>query len=152
MDENSSAANKSDYLWRHQYKNKKQDTNSYIDTTTCFEILFRSHSNVSNNENIMMTTQVKQLDTNSFFVPKQNTSEENFVGSKYLLVPPGGGAPPVVNAHMPTGNAHHGLHHQYSLPNHGIGYHRGSIAERSSSIITEHSGTSETPPITGGKA
>ena len=88
MDENSSAAKKSDYLWRHQYKNKTQDTNSYIDTTTCFEILFRSRSNVSNNENIMMTTQVQQSDNNSFFVPEQNTSEENVIGSKYLLVPP----------------------------------------------------------------
>lgn len=86
---------------------------------------------------------------------QKNTSEENDVGSKYLLVPPGGGViSSSSGAHILTGSPAtyqdaQTLHHQYSLPNHTSGHHRGSVAERSSSIITEHSPTSETPPMTG---
>ena len=152
------------HLWRHSNRKRSYHSKEYIDTTKCFETMFNPRASVysnhfgqgiPNNEHFMMIT-TNQLHNHqnkcynnqrSFFVCEQNTSDENVVGSKYLLVPPNlaaaypGGTHP--NAHILT--------HQNSLPNHHVGYHRSSVAERSSSIITEHSVTSETPPMIGGK-
>ena len=151
------------HLWRHQSRNKPYYSKEYIDTTKCFETMFNSSASVycnnsrpsiKSNEQFMMitTTQLHKHQnqcsnsSRSFFVCEQNISDENVVGSKYLLVPPH------LASAYPSGthpNAHI-LTHQTSLPNHHVGYHRGSVAERSSSIITEHSITSETPPMIGG--
>ena len=152
------------HLWRKQSRKGRYHSKEYADTTKCFETMFNprasdysSHcvSNFQSNEQFMMIT-TNQLhnhqsqcfnNSQSFFVCEQNTSDENVVGSKYLLVPPNL-APGYPSSNHPNA---HVLTHQNSLPNHHVGYHRGSVAERSSSIITEHSVTSETPPMIGGK-
>ena len=123
-DENTSPTKTPAHLWRHQYKNKPQYSKAlYFDTTKSFENIFHSSSNIPNDENIMMIAHVNQPDTHSFFVPKQNTSEENVVGSKYLLVPPGGGVSSAINEHIPTENPAtcpnaHSLQHPTKLPHH----------------------------------
>ena len=152
------------HLWHKQSRKRLYNSKEYVDTTKCFETMFNPRpsvysnhcgSNFQSNEQFMMIT-TNQLHTHqsqylnnpqSFFVCEQNTSDENVVGSKYLLVPPNL-APGYPSSNHPNA---HVLTHQNSLPNHHVGYHRGSVAERSSSIITEHSVTSETPPMIGGK-
>ena len=137
------------HLWHNQSRNQNYTSSHLIDTTTCFEAMFNYRSSTPNNESFMMCTHKKPSDTHSFFVREQNTSDDNVLGSKYLLVPQGSGQP--INTGFPgTQPNTRMLHHQKSLPNHHVGYHRGSVAERSSSIITENSVTSETPPMTGG--
>ena len=137
------------HLWHHQSRNQNCTSSHLIDTTTCFETMFNSRSSTPNNERFMMCPRKKPSDTHSFLIRDQNTSEDNVLGSKYLLVPQGSGQP--INTGFPgTQTNTRMLHHQKSLPNHHVGYHRGSVAERSSSIITENSGASETPPMTGG--
>ena len=139
------------HLWHCSSRNRFHYSKDYMDTTKCFETMFNSRQNVSKDENLMMVTHYKTscCDTHqsSYFVCEQNTSEENVIGSKYLLVPS------QISAGYPgsTLQNSHILTHQHSLPNHHVGYHRGSVAERSSSIISEHSVTSETPPMIGGK-
>ena len=154
----------SNHLWRKHSRKKLYYSREYLDTTKCFETMFNpresvysnySGTNFQNNEQFMMitTNQLNQHQSQcfnnprSYFVCEQNTSDENVVGSKYLLVPPNL-APGYPGSTHPNA---HVLTHQNSLPNHHVGYHRGSVAERSSSIITEHSVTSETPPMIGGK-
>ena len=138
------------HLWRHNSRNRLHYSKEYIDTTKCYETMFHTRQTLPNDENIMMVKHYKNCSSHIhpslYFNCEQNTSEENVIGSKYLLVPPH------LNSGYPSTHPNsHVLLHQNSLPNHQIGYHRGSVAERSSSIITEHSVTSETPPITGGK-
>ena len=138
------------HLWRCNSRNMFHYSKDPIDTAIGLETMFNSRQNVSKNDNLMMVTQYKNCfcvtQPASNFICEQNTSDENVIGSKYLLVPPH------LNSGYPiTHQNAHILQHQSSLPNHQIGYHRGSVAERSSSIISEHSATSETPPMIGGK-
>ena len=138
------------HLWCRNSRNRFHYSKEYIDTTKCFETIFNSRENVPKDENLMMVTHCKHYSCDkhptSYFICEQNTSDENVIGSKYLLVPQH------LNAGYPgTHQNAHILTHQNSLPNHHVGYHRGSVAERSSSIISEHSATSETPPMIAGE-
>ena len=144
------------HLWQAQCGRKSHYySKKYIDTTKCFETMFSPRSSVQNGESIMMISHHSKSpsDNNSFLPYEQNTSDENVPGSKYLLVPPGAGPHLAIGCppHHPSHPNTHLLNHQSSLPNHHVGYRQGSVTERSSSIITEHSGTSETPPMTRGR-
>jgi len=150
IEEDTSHKKLPNHLWRRNSRNRFHYSKEYIDTTKCFETIFNSRENVPKDESLMMVTHCKHSSCDihppSYFICEQNTSEENVIGSKYLLVPS------QLNAGYPSTHQNaHILTHQHSLPNHHVGYHRGSVAERSSSIISEHSATSESPPMIGGK-
>ena len=147
MDDYTSPLRAPSHLWRHQYNNSSQSSKAYTDTTKCFEMMFRSQPNISNNEITMSVAQTTRPNTQSFQTFYQNPSDENVAGSRFLLVPPTGGTQlsPLVSTHH---NAQM-LPHQKSLPNYS--YQQSSRSIRSNSIISEHSGGTESPPMNIGE-